>query len=215
MPTFRSAFAGVASALGRPAVQWALLVLLALDYLHAPIPLTALDRPAVYEQLATISDNGAVIEVPFGIGDGLSTGRGSQDRRLLYHATIHGHPVVGGYIGRMPPNVAQAYEAMPVVGNLLRLSNGEEAIEEESPTSLPFRYLVLDTDKASVELIDYVRADARHGSDCVGRRQAVVCRPGREAHEHQSVAIITAKQSAPAPSAIHPHRRVEGNPHHM
>ena len=157
VPTFRSAIT-FGSALGRPAVQWALLLLLAFDYLHAPIPLTALDRPAVYEQLATIADNGAVIEVPFGIGDGLSTGRGSQDRRLLYNATIHGHPVVGGYIGRMPPNVAQAYETMPVVGNLLRLSNDEEAIEEDAPSSLPFRYLVLDTSTASPELIDYVRS---------------------------------------------------------
>ena len=215
MPTFRSAFAGVASALGRPAVQWALLVILALDYLHAPVPLTALDRPAVYEQLATISDNGAVIEVPFGIGDGLSTGRGSQDRRLLYHATIHGHPVVGGYIGRMPPNVAQAYEVMPVVGNLLRLSSGEEAIEEESPTSLPFRYLVLDSDKASVELLDYVRQtlDMDLIASSGGRQLYAV--QGAKPSEHQSVAIITAKQMAPAPSAIHPHPRVEGNPHHM
>ena len=153
VPTFRSA-----TSVGQAGVQWALLALLAFDYLHAPIPLTALDRPAVYEQLATISDNGAVIEVPFGIGDGLSTGRGSQERRLLYNATIHGHPVVGGYIGRMPPNVAQAYETMPVVGNLLRLSNGEEAIEEDAPSSLPFRYLVLDTSTASPELIDYVRS---------------------------------------------------------
>jgi hypothetical protein len=88
----------------------------------------------------------------------LSTGRGSQERRLLYNATIHGHPVVGGYIGRMPPNVAQAYETMPVVGNLLRLSSGEEAIEEDAPSSLPFRYLVLDTSTASPELIDYVRS---------------------------------------------------------
>jgi hypothetical protein len=55
VPTFRSA-------IGRPAIRWALLVLLALDYLHVPIPLTALDRPAVYEQLASISDSGAVIE---------------------------------------------------------------------------------------------------------------------------------------------------------
>jgi hypothetical protein len=147
----------MAAAIHRPAVQWALLVLLALDYLHAPIPLTALDRPAVYEQLASIKDNGAVIEIPFGIGDGLSTGRGSQDRRLLYHATIHGHPVVGGYIGRMPPQIAQAYDAMPVVGNLLRLSNGEEAVEEEAPMALPFRYLVLDAATATPELLDYVR----------------------------------------------------------
>ncbi len=37
---------------GRPAIRWAIVALLALDYLHAPIPLTALDRPAVYVQLA-------------------------------------------------------------------------------------------------------------------------------------------------------------------
>ena len=144
------------SAFGRLAVQWTILALLVLDYLHAPIPLTALDRPAMYEQLASISDDGAVIELPFGIGDGLSTGRGSQDRRLLYHATIHGHPVVGGYIGRMPPEVAMIYEAMPVVGNLLRLSNGEDALQEPAPMSVPFRYLVLDTAAASQELIDYM-----------------------------------------------------------
>ena len=146
----------MAASAGRPAIRWALLALLAIDYLHAPIPLTALDRPAVYEQLATIPDTGAVIEVPFGIGDGLSRGRGSQDRRLLYNATIHGHPVVGGYIGRMPPDVAMIYDAMPVVGNLLRLSNGEDAVQEPASMSVPFRYLVLDTSAASQELIDYV-----------------------------------------------------------
>ena len=140
-----------------PAYILLLIALLVLDFLHAPIPLTALDRPAVYEQLASIQDNGAVIEVPFGIGDGLSAGRGSQERRLLYHATIHGHPVVGGYIGRMPPNVARAYEEMPVVGNLLRLSNAEEPIEEEAAVALPFRYLVLDTATASPQLVEYLR----------------------------------------------------------
>ena len=131
-----------------PGITTALIVLLALDYLPAPVPLTALDRPAVYEQLASIQDNGAVIEVPFGTGDGLT----------LYHATIHGHPVVGGYIGRMPPVLAQAYDAMPIVGNLLRLSNGERAVENGGPQPLPFRYLVLNRDTASPELVDYVRA---------------------------------------------------------
>jgi hypothetical protein len=57
----------------------------------------------------------------------------------------------------MPPNVAQAYDAMPVVGNVLRLSNREDAIEEDAPLSLPFRYLILDTTTASPELVDYVK----------------------------------------------------------
>jgi hypothetical protein len=136
----------------------ALLALLAFDYLHAPIPLTALDRPVIYERLASINDAGAVIEVPFGVGDGLSPGIGHQNRRILYYATIHGHPLVGGYIGRMPPGVAQAYETMPIVGNLLRLSSGRHAIEEVGPPALPFRYLVLDTAPASSDLIDYIRS---------------------------------------------------------
>jgi hypothetical protein len=146
------------SRLGSPAMQWALVALLAIDYLNAPIPLTALDHPAVYQHLAAIDDNGGVIEVPFGIGDGLSEGIGDQNRRILYYATIHGHPLVGGYIGRMPPGVAAGYEAMPIVGNLLRLSSGESATEEIAAPALPFRYLVLDTRTASPELVQYVKS---------------------------------------------------------
>jgi hypothetical protein len=142
----------------RSTIHWSLIALLALDYLHAPIPLTALDRPAVYEHLGSIDDDGAVIELPFGIGDGLSPGVGDQNRRILYYATIHGHPVIGGYIGRMPPGVAEAYQTMPVVGNLLRLSSGGDAVQEESMAGLPFRYLVLDTRTASPDLIDYVKS---------------------------------------------------------
>lgn len=147
---------GLRLAVRTPGYIWIFTALLALDYLHAPIPLTALDRPAVYQQLGSINDSGAVIEVPFGIGDALTRGIGNQNRRLLYYATIHGHPVVGGYIGRMPPLVAQAYDAMPVVGNLLRLSSGREALEENAPPALPFRYLVLDTAAATPDLVEYV-----------------------------------------------------------
>jgi hypothetical protein len=58
----------------------------------------------------------------------------------------------------MPPMVAQAYDAMPIVGNLLRLSAGREAVEEQVPPSVPFRYLVLDPAAASADLVDYVRS---------------------------------------------------------
>ncbi len=142
----------------QPAAQWALIGLLALDYLNAPVPLTALEEPVVYQRLASIDDEGPVIDVPFGIGDGLSAGFGNQDRRILYYATIHGHPLVGGFIGRMPPEAAQAYLAMPIVGNVLRLSSGQPAVEEEVVPVVPFRYLVLDTVLASPELVAYVHS---------------------------------------------------------
>ena len=57
----------------------------------------------------------------------------------------------------MPPGAAAAYAAMPVVGNLLRLSSGEPAVEEAAAGQVPFRYVVLDTTKASPELVTYLR----------------------------------------------------------
>lgn len=142
----------------RSAVQWALIAGLALDFLNAPIPLTPLDHPIVYARLSAIDDGGAVIELPFGIGDGLTRGAGSQDRRILYYATLHGHPVVGGFIGRMPPGAAEAYERMLVVGDLLRLSSGER-LPSAHAGAPPFRYLVVNTQSASAELLAYVRGN--------------------------------------------------------
>ncbi len=146
------------SRFGSPVWHWGLAALLFVDYLNAPMPLTLLDRPKVYERLAQIDDGGAVIEVPFGIGDGLSPGVGDQNRRILYYATIHGHPLVGGFIGRMPPGVAPAYAAMPVVGNLLRLSSGEPRAEDPPAAAVPFRYLVLDTRAVSPDVVDYLKS---------------------------------------------------------
>jgi hypothetical protein len=141
----------------RPVVQRALVICLAMDYLGSPIPLTALDRPLVYERLGAIQDDGAVVEVPMGIGDGLS-GIGDQDREMLYYATIHGHPVVGGFIGRMPPGVAESYMQMPIVGNLLRLSSGQPLRDEPSPSTLPFRYVVITGPATLPALTSYVQS---------------------------------------------------------
>src|SRR6185436_4529729 len=120
--------AGLARAprLRRPAIQWLLIAIVAFEYWDAPIHLTPLDRPAVYQALAA-APPGAVCEVPFGIGDGLSVGFGSQDRRILFYATQHEHPLVGGYIGRMPPRAKERIDGMAVAGPLLALSSSPAA----------------------------------------------------------------------------------------
>jgi hypothetical protein len=168
--------------LRRPAVQWLAIAGLIVEYADAPIPLTGLDRPAVYERLAG-EPAGAVCEVPFGVGDGLGVGVGAQDRRILYYATIHGHPLAGGYVGRMPHDVAQRYAALPVTQSLLRLSDehapdvqrtvesvpsSETPSETSSAASLESSsrsssasvctYLVLDRSRASPRLVAYVES---------------------------------------------------------
>ena len=139
----------------RAPMQWLLIAFVAFEYWDAPIPITSLDRPALYAALADALP-GAVCEVPFGIGDGLSAGIGSQDRRALYYATVHAHPLVGGYIGRMPANAASRYEEMPMVGSLLRLSDGRPDTGSSSVAEVPCQYIVVNREEASQALQTYI-----------------------------------------------------------
>ena len=142
--------------LRRPALQWLLVALVILDFWDAPVPLTALDRPAVYAALAR-TEPGAVCEVPLGIGDGLSGGVGSQERRALFYATEHQHPLVGGYIGRMPAGAAEQYARMPVAGALLALSNGTPVPTTDlGDAASPCRYLVVRRSASPAALLTYV-----------------------------------------------------------
>jgi hypothetical protein len=151
------AFSAAQGWLRRPAAQWLLIALLAFEFWDAPIPLTMLDRPAAYQELAA-QPAGGVCEVPFGIGDGLSGGIGSQERRSLYYATLHEHPLVGGYIGRMPADSAKRYEDMPVVGALLRLSDGRpDSAGSTDVQRSSCRYFVLNRPRMSGELRAYVQ----------------------------------------------------------
>jgi hypothetical protein len=140
----------------RTAVQWLLIAVVAFEYWDSPILLTRLDHPEVYQALGAAAP-GALCEVPFGIGDGLSVGVGSQDRRSLYYATLHAHPLVGGYVGRLPADAERRYEQMPIVGTLLRLSDGRLDAGSPSAADSPCRYLVVNRDVASRALRDYVQ----------------------------------------------------------
>jgi hypothetical protein len=150
------AFTGATGRLRSPVVQWLLIGLVAFEYWDAPIRLTPLDHPSAYRTLAA-APPGAVCEVPFGIGDGLSVGVGSQERIALYHATLHEHPMAGGYIGRMPVNAADRYRGHPLTAMLLRLS-GDTAAPSAARSSdpSPCEYLVVDRRSSSAELKAYV-----------------------------------------------------------
>jgi hypothetical protein len=149
------ALAGARGRWASPGVQSLIIALLVFESWDAPIPITLLDRPAVYEALAQ-QPPGAVCEVPFGIGDGLSTGVGSQERSVLYYATIHRHPLVGGVVSRMPVEAEQRYEQMPVVGALLRLSSGRPAPTPAAAGPSPCRYLIVRRNEVSPELVRFV-----------------------------------------------------------
>jgi hypothetical protein len=167
-----TSLSGATGRLRSPAAQWLLIALVAFEYWDAPIRLTPLDHPAVYRALAAAAP-GAVCEAPFGIGDGLSVGLGSQERRVLFYATLHEHPLAGGFVGRMPADAADRYATNPMTATLLRLSGGAAAptvgdggsktSDHAAVDTIPCRYLVVDRTSGSAALLAYVaRLPADH-----------------------------------------------------
>jgi hypothetical protein len=163
--------AAITSAEWRRTSGHALLILvvvtlaIAADYLPAPFPLIALDRPAIYETLRDRPERGAVCELPLGLRDGFGE-RGSFDTRAFFYQTIHQRPLVGGYISRLPRAVVAAYESDPLLAGLLRLS---ERDDPDAARPLPgreraadrlrengIRFVVLNRRTASPALARYV-----------------------------------------------------------
>jgi hypothetical protein len=145
----------------------AIAVLIVGDYVPAPFPLVALNRPAVYETLRNRAEPGVVLELPLGIHDGFGV-RGAFDERVLFYQTIHGRPLVGGFVARLSTNVAAAYEADPLIADLLTLSSGGAGtdVNREPPSAdvvaaslraNGIRWIVVDRERTSSRLLEYVQ----------------------------------------------------------
>ncbi|HEX6737903.1 MAG TPA: hypothetical protein VF310_06525, partial [Vicinamibacteria bacterium] len=67
-----------------------LLAALLAEHLAAPYPLEAVSSPPFYQRLAASSEAGTILEWPFSL----------KRARSDYYQTVHGRPIVGGYISR-------------------------------------------------------------------------------------------------------------------
>lgn len=141
-------------------------VLIMADYAPAPFPVVRLNEPAVYQVLRNRSEDGTVLELPLGIRDGFGV-RGSFDDRVLFYQTIHQRPLVGGFVARLPATLVAAYQADPLLGNLLRLSSAGAATDPDiEPPSAEkvadslrtngIRWIVVNRERASPRLLKYV-----------------------------------------------------------
>jgi hypothetical protein len=93
---------------------------------------------------------------------------GRLDHRALYYQTVHQHPIVGGFVARLPASVKADYLALPIVGPLLEASAGRAISSERRSKDaqqacrelerLGIRYFVVNADAAPAEAVDYLRA---------------------------------------------------------
>jgi hypothetical protein len=133
-----------------------------VESLAAPLPLAPVPPAGVYADIARDRRPGAVLTVPFGVRDGFGEA-GRLEHDSLLGQTVHRHPLVGGFLARLPPRVWSWYEQTEPYRTLLALSAGdatgalpscEEAIAGLRAASVDF--VVLYPADVSVALNDFV-----------------------------------------------------------
>ncbi|MCC7010098.1 MAG: hypothetical protein IT184_14930 [Acidobacteria bacterium] len=94
---------------------------LAIELLPAPRPLYTAATPDVYRTIADDPRPASVLEVPFGVRDGLSSIGNFGPGSLLYQTT-HRKPIVGGYLSRVDERTKAIYEQHPYASVLIAWS---------------------------------------------------------------------------------------------
>ena len=131
-------------------------VLMAFELLPAPRQLFAARVPRVYGIIAEDPRPVRVLELPFGIRDGLSS-LGNFSAASQFYQTQHQKPLLGGYLSRVPKDTKEFYRSVPVMRALIvyserrtptamQITRARESADEFLATS-NLGYVVLDTSR--------------------------------------------------------------------
>ena len=122
--------------------------------------------PDVYRIIAADPRPIRVINLPFGLKDGLSA-RGAFSARYQLFQTVHEKALIGGYLSRLPDGAIGRYRRNIVVRTLLRLSEGtplDPGMEDEALRVAPefirrthVAYVVIDTGLCSPGLVSFAK----------------------------------------------------------
>jgi len=143
-------------------------LLLVLELLPVQRPLFDARVPGIYDRIAADPRNIRVLELPFGVRDGLSS-FGDFSPATLVHQTRHGKPLIGGYLSRVSARRIGMVTRRPVLAALMALSEGRPLSALERQRGLDYGppfvrkarigYVVVDRGRASRTLEDFaVRA---------------------------------------------------------
>jgi hypothetical protein len=156
----------------RRRVRWpgAFAVLVALLLIAELMPgsraLYTAEIPKVYRTIANDPRSVRVMNLPFGLRDGLSSA-GNASAEYQYHQTAHEKPLVGGYVSRLPIGEVDRYRRFPVMSVLTDLSEGKFVTEEQRAEAiavahqrasrLRIGWVVVDTRTTSTQLEQLAR----------------------------------------------------------
>lgn len=109
----------------RPALLTAAVsALLLIELLPAPRPVYSAEMPAVVHTIAADPRPLRVLNLPFGIRDGLSSD-GNYSALSQFHQTLHEKALIGGYVSRLPRTQLGIYEESVTLRTLMAMSEGD------------------------------------------------------------------------------------------
>jgi len=102
----------------------AVALLVTIEYLAVPLRLTPTQLPGFYDSLAADTETYAVLDIKW-------------DANFLMHAqTVHGKPLVGGWLARLPEEQAAYLEVGSLDKAFLHLLLGPEGATTSNPAAL-------------------------------------------------------------------------------
>jgi hypothetical protein len=152
----------------RPAMRGPVIacvgLLLVFELCPAPRPLYDGTIAPVYAQIASDPRDVRVLELPFGVRDGLSS-FGDFTAASQFHQTLHGKRLIGGYLSRVSSRRFEMVRRRPVLAALAALSEGRslppaelDAVRQRGPgfvAAARLGYVVVDRSRASQNLVDF------------------------------------------------------------
>ncbi len=99
-------------------------LLLAFELLPSPRPLYSAHIPSLYDTIAADPRPVRVLELPFGIRDGVSS-EGNFSARYQFNQTRHQKKLIGGYLSRVSSRQFREIRRVPTLASLLALSAGQ------------------------------------------------------------------------------------------
>jgi hypothetical protein len=140
--------------------------LLIFEMMPAPRVLHSARVPSFFSIVAEDPRPLRVLQLPFGIRDGLSS-RGNFSAIAQFFQTVHEKPLVGGYLSRLPNGEVERFRKVLVLRVLMRLSE-ERRVEPElraralqsaahDAARLRIGYVVVQRTQTSDELLQFAQ----------------------------------------------------------
>jgi len=148
----------------RPLALTIVALLLLAELLPAPITLHSAAIPRFYQRVAAAPENVRVLELPTGVRDGTSS-VGNFSARAQYFQTMHGKPLIGGYLSRVDGASISRVRRIDMLDALIVLSEGgtipaqrEATLTSNGPSFVReanLGFVIVDRLRASQPLVDF------------------------------------------------------------